>query len=438
MGLIDQKRNVFTTIGAYTSLEQAGKLPDPTNLFPSINNKKDVVPYLLDVLKVVVGSNALQELTGQLFTKFVDSAEPTLKTAVKKQVVQYNSGQPLPGTFISGISVPVKDIDIFSKLKTNPNSASGSLLYSNNANTFDNKAYSAILNAGTDITFGNLIMNYNATTDSFTFKPTVVSAGDNIGKWLTDFVDGTEIIDKKTFISNVMNAFYGTITKNQGKTTEQVYQELLVNKLIEQLINDDDSFEISPEDYEALLQLAEQMVNGVVYYDMGCGIMPASLPLSGLTSLITNISGSTDPFYVGNQVNATIDESTVNTPEVAEANKQTVKDGFFQRIIKLITQILANLVTLSPQIRTLLAISTSFQNNGVPQIGNPMDDLKKSRIYLNCVIKDAMKMINRFIFNLVITFLMALLNPVIRKIIREKINQYVGILKSLTVGSTEI
>jgi hypothetical protein len=49
-----------------------------------------------------------------------------------------------------------------------------------------------------------------------------------------------------------------------------------------------------------------------------------------------------------------------------------------------------------------------------------------------------MKMINKFIFNIVITFLMALLNPVIRKIIREKINQYVGILKSLTVGSKEI
>ena len=65
MGLIDNKKNVFTTIGAYTSLQQSGTLPNPTNVFPSINNKKDIVPYLLDVLKVVVGSNALQELTGQ-------------------------------------------------------------------------------------------------------------------------------------------------------------------------------------------------------------------------------------------------------------------------------------------------------------------------------------------------------------------------------------
>jgi hypothetical protein len=153
---------------------------------------------------------------------------------------------------------------------------------------------------------------------------------------------------------------------------------------------------------------------------------------------IGSTSGSTDPFFVGNQVEATLNESTANTPATAEENIQTIKDGFFQRIIKLISQTLAMAVTTSPQIRTLLAISTAFQNNGIPQIGNPLDDLKKSRIYLNCVIKDAMKMINEFIFNLAITFLIALLTPVGRALIKEKVNQYIGILKSLTAGNAKI
>lgn len=436
MGLIDQKKNVFTTIGAYSSMKQSGKPPDTTNIFPSVNNKKDIVPYLLDVLKVIVGSNALQQLTGELFTQFVDSAEPQLKSTVKKQTVQYNSGQPLPPTFLAGISVPVKNIDITGKFKTPPSSVSGNMIYNNSPVSFDNVAYNAILNAGTEVTFGVLNMKYDTTADAFIFKPNGSSS--SIDAWLTDFVDNTEIINKKEFTTNVLNAFYGSITKSQNKTVEEVYQELEVNKLIEQLINDNDSFEISPEDYEALQQLAEQMVDGVVYYDMGCGIMQASLSLSGMSALISNISGSTDPFFVGNQINNTINQSTANTPAVAEANKQTVKDGFFQRIIKLITQTLAMAVTTSPQIRTLLAISTAFQHNGVPQIGNPLDDLKKSRIYLSCVIKDAMRMINRFIFNLVITFLIALLNPVGRALIKEKVNQYIGILKSLTAENTEI
>jgi hypothetical protein len=271
MGLIDDKKSVFTTIGAYSSMMREGKMPDTTNIFPSVNNKKDIVPYLLDVLKVIVGSNALQQLTGELFTQFIDTAEPQLKSIVKKQTVQYNSDQPLPPPFIAGVSVPAKSIDISGTLK----SPKESLLFSSNPNTFNNKAYSAIVNNGTDITFGNLLINYNATTDSFIFKPNGPSP--SIGAWLTDFVDNTQIIDKKTFMSDVMNSFYGSITKNQNKTVEEVYQELQVNKLIEQLINDNDSFEISPEDYEALLQLAGQMVNGIVYYDLGCGVIASSL-----------------------------------------------------------------------------------------------------------------------------------------------------------------
>lgn len=432
MSLMDSKKSVFTTIGAYTSLKEERKLPDTTNLFPSVNNKKDVVPFLLDVMKVVVGSNALQQLTGELFTNFIDNAEPQLKVALKKQMIQYNAADGLPNYFkTTGVVVPVKNIDVYGKLKTNPSSAEGSLLYDNSTPNFDKSAYNAIVNAGTDTTYNNIIINYNATTDSFTFKPTVASSSGSIGQWLGDFIDDTVIIDKKEFLTNVMNSVYGSVTANQGKTVEQTYQELQVSKLIEQLIDDDDSFTISQEEFDSLLQKAKELVDGVVYYDMGCGIIGATLPLSGMTNLITQISGSSDSFVVGNAVNATIDESTADVQDTANENQATIKDGFFQRIIKAITNILAQALTTAPQIRALLAIISAFENNGTVKIGNPKDDLINFKIFLKCIIKEAMKMINEFIFNLVITFLVALLAPIVKTIIREKINQYIGIIKSL-------
>jgi hypothetical protein len=434
MGLIDQKKNIFTTIGAYTSMAQSGTMPNTTNIFPSINNKKDIVPMLLDIMKVVVGTDALQELTGQLFTNFVDKVEPTLKAAVKNQTVQPNSGTVIPDGFKNnGYNIKVKDVDIYGVLKVNPASTSGSMLYDMSKPNFNKLAYQAIQNAGTDTIFGSIIINYNSSTDSFNFKPNLAVTGANpkIGDFLGGFVDSMEIVNKKTFVTDVMNSIYGTISHTQKKTVEQIAAELEINKLIEQLINDDDSFVISPEDYEAILRQAQEFANGVVYYDMGCGVMAASLPLSGLSALITSISGSTDPFFVGNAVNATIEESTKNTPEIAKENKQTVKDGFFQRLIKLITQSLALAVTTTPQIRTLQGIISGFQNNGVVQLGNPKNDLKKFRVYLNCVIKAAMAMINKFIFDLVVTLLNKLLTPVIKAIIKEKINQYVKILQSL-------
>lgn len=434
MGLLDDKKNVFTTIGSYVSLTQrtATQVDEIYNLYPSINNKKDVVPFLLDTLKTTVGTDALKQTVGELFTKVVDVAETQIKEVLKKQLTQFNAGNAIPPFFQSGgtgIEVPVKDIDIRGKLKTNPASEQGSLLYGVTEN-FDSKLYDAISLDGTPVTiFDMLQATYNSTTDKITLKS--VASTPSIGDWMADYVDKAVIIDKKEFLTNVMNAIYGSVTAAQGKSVEQVYQELQISKLIEQLIEDNDSFEITQDEFDALLQQAQALVDGVVYYDMGCGLMAAELPLSGMTSLIAQISGATDSFAVGNAVEDTIYQSSTDDETTAE-NKETIRDGFFQRIIKLIQQMLAEIATTSPQIRALMAIVDAFEHNGtVTKIGNAVNDMKNFKIFIKCIIREIMKMINEFIFKLVVSYLIALLIPIIQKIIQEKINQYTGIVKSL-------
>lgn len=435
MGLIDRKKDVFTTIGAYTSMMDAGNLPNTTNLFPSINNKKDIVPYLLDILKVVVGTDALQQLAGKIFTNFITKVEPDLKTGLKKQSNQSNSGDNLPTWFNDGIVVPVKNIDIYGKLKTDPNSEQGSLLYNNITNNFDSVARQAILINGTPATFGNLNITYISTTDSFRFQPNIaLNTNVSINTFTNEFIDNMELINKKEFMSNVMNLFYGSISSNQDKSVEEIAQELAAMKLVEQLINDNDDFIILPEDYETIQKKSQELANGVTYYDLGCGVMEVYFPLSGMSNLISNISGSTDPFYVGNQINNTINQSTTGNTDTTNENRETIKDNFFQKLINLITQTLAQAITSTPQIRTLLAIISSFSNFGVPQIGNPLDDMKKFRTFLKCNINVIMALINKFIFDLIVTSLIALINPIIRRITRERINQYTKQIKSLTAS----
>jgi len=433
MALTDDKKNVFTTIGAYTSLMQAKTPPEGNNTFSSINNSNEVVPFLIDILKIVVGTTALQQLTGELLTNFITTVEPDMKAGVKKQTIQQNSNEPLPGYFkTNGINVPVKNIDTNGKLKTNPNSETGNLLYDNSKPNFDNTAYQAIQNAGTDTTYNNLVINYNSSTDSFNFKPNLATnSNPTIGDWTSSFIDNTTIVNKKEFMTNVTNSFYGTVTTNQNKSVNEVYNELLLKKLLEQLIAGNDSFVISPEDYDALLRQAQDLVNGTVNYNLGCGSMPANFQLNDMTTLINNISNSVDPHYVGNQLNNTINNS-VSDPSINDENKETIKDNFFHRLIEIITLMLATAATTSPQIRTLLAITSAFQNNGVVKIGDPKSDLANFKIYLNCIIKIAMKLINKFIYDLVVVFLIALISPVIKKILKEKINQYIGIIRSLT------
>lgn len=436
MSLADDKRNVFTTIGAYTSFMEQKKPPRRGELYPSINNKKDAVPFLLDVLKTIAGSEALKELIGGMFGDLIDDSETKMKTALKKQFILPNSDDQISTDFsTNGVDIPVKDIDVTGKLKINPYSDSGKMLFDTTTPNFDKVAYDAILNAGTVQTFGGVEIKYNELTDNFNFKP--VDANMRVGEFFSDYIDNAQIINKDELLTKVMDKVYGTLSKENGRTQEQILQELEIDKMLDQALDEDGSFVIQSSDLNDLINTANQISKGVVEYDLGCGLMSTSLSFDSLKNLINDFSsGSTDPFYVGNIVENTINESTSEVNQATtDENKATIKDGFFQKIIKFFTTKLLFFLTTAPQIRMLLGISSSFQNNGVVSIESPSVDFKKFKTFILCLAKEILKIVAAFIFALAIGKLIELLKPVIKKIIKEKVNQYVKIIKSLTPAS---
>jgi hypothetical protein len=74
---------------------------------------------------------------------------------------------------------------------------------------------------------------------------------------------------------------------------------------------------------------------------------------------------------------------------------------------------------------------TGFKNNDVPQLGDPIDDISNNRNLVDCLSKSARNTINEFLFNLVKKELLKLIIPVSKIILKEKINQYLGIIQSL-------
>ena len=439
MSLADNKRNVFVTIGSYNSLMQEGNMPKQTDLFTSINNRDDIVPFLLDVLKTVAGSDALKETIGGMFGSLVDTAEPILKTELKKQFIHSNADESLPITpnnfKNNGITVPAKSIDGSGKLKVNPNSDTGNLIYGEPVNSFDATAYSAIQNEGTFKDYNNMSIKYISASDSFQIKPKLGITNPTVGEYFTTYIDDTELINKKELMSAVMNSVYGTLANSEQKTVEQQYEELQMETMLQQVLDGDDSFVISPEKYDELLTKAHEMVEGVVNYNMGCGLMPAELNFNDFSKLISTISGSTDPFFIGNQLGATIDQSTSGSTATAAStaeNKETIKDGFFQKIIQIFTIKMLQAVVVAPQVRVLFGMMSSLENGGVVNLNSPTDDMKNFKTTIKCIAKVIMKLIAEFIFLLAIAYLVKLLKPVVKKVVKEKINQYVGIIKSLT------
>ena len=189
MGLIDDKKDVFNQIGAFVSIKEDIGIADGNESLASINNTKEIAPFLLDMLTVLIGSEVLKSTVGEIMTGYIRNVEPSLKTALKQQFLTFNADQTLPAGFASGYSLEMKDIDSYGKLKTDPSTQLGSLLYNNNANDFDNVLYDAIVNAGTDIDFGVVSLNYDDVLDNVTIKPSAAASGLNIGDFTNDYID---------------------------------------------------------------------------------------------------------------------------------------------------------------------------------------------------------------------------------------------------------
>ena len=398
------------------------------------------MPFLLDVLKTVAGSDALKETIGGMFGSLVDEVEPKLKTELKKQFVQPNANNSLPASFqTNGITVPVKNIDVKGKFKVAPDSLGGDLLYDTSIPNFDKRAHDAILNSGIPQSFSVLSIKY-VGSDSFQIKPSGFTG--NIGDFFSSYLDDVQLLDKKEITSTVMDSIYGTLASKQNKTEEQLYNELQVETILNQVLDDeDDAFVISPQKYDELLTKAQELAKGVVNYDMGCGLMPAELQFDDFNKLIISISGATDPFYIGDQLDATIEESTsgsTETEDLTTENKQTIKDGFFQKLIKIFTTQILFAVTAAPQIRALLGMMSSLQNNGSVLIDKASADMKNFKTMIKCMSKEVMAAIAAFIFAIAVAYLIKLLKPIIKRVIKEKINQYSDIIISLTGALAKI
>ena len=428
MSLSDDKRGVVNSIGAYNSMLQDPEPPDRTDSLSSMNNDDDSVPFLVDVIKVIAGSGTLVRLTGELLSNFLTESEPVLKESIKNQSIQENADDELPDYFKpsgDGINVPVENVDMYGKLKTDPNSDVGVLLFGNEPNTFDKTLYDSIA-TGNQTTYGNLNVQYN-DDDTFTLKST--SADGSIGDWFNDFVDNTSLINEDEFIVDVMDGIFGSVTTNQDKTEEEIFNQLKIDKLLENGV-EGNGFELSDEEIELLLRRANELKNGLYNIDLGCGVFAGELTLNGLSDFMNNISGSTDPNLIGEELDDVLED--VIDEDVLNENKDTIKDGFFTTLIRRIRLALTKAIIATPFGRIFQALVSAFKNGGFPEISaNFQDDIDNFKVLIECVIKEIIKNLNKFIYVLAIGLLIVLLKPVIKKITKERITNYVRVIKSL-------
>jgi hypothetical protein len=437
MSAIDDKKSIIKQIGVLNSASKKVELPDLNVTLPSLNNDKEPIPFMLDTISVMAGSQGLEKMTGNILTKFVRNVEPSLKKSVKKQTVTHNSNKPLTTGFISGYAFPVKSIDLHGKLKTNPTSGVGSLIYGNNVNNFDKSIYNTINNAGTDITHGTgagaVIMNYDKTTDKLKIRP--VTGSQTIGAFIVAFIAGLVLINEVEFVSGVIDAIFGSASSKQNKTLQEIKEEEKIKKTINKITNGENSFELTENDLLEIENIANNRLGGKPKVDVGCSIIDSNVSLDDLKNLLVNTTGSTDPQKVGQSYGALIDNSFgKDVTQTNPSNKNAIRDGFFKRLIATILAILITSLTTSPQMRILIGIVNGLKNNDnlSGALGNPLDDIKKEHNLIKCLADSVGSLINEFVFNTLKSELIKLTIPITTLILGEKMKSFTNILNSLT------
>lgn len=435
MGLIDDKKGIFTEVGAYISVQKNKKRTDNVNTFASVNSKKEPIPFMLDLITVTAGSEAVKGVFGKIMTKYVRTVTPSLKDELKKLNTLHNSNTPVSGTFTStGFRTPAKNIDVSGKFNNDPSDDVGKLLYGDNTNGFDRKSYDAIANPNTDIPFGsNMTIRYDETLDEFVYKGT--NPSQTKGDFINNYIDTITLIDEKELNSKVLDSVYGNISsKSKDNTLNTVFELEKYNKSLDKLLAEEEDIDVLDSEIDEILKLAEQRFSGKIKLEIGCcDCVEGSLNLSDTEGLVGTVTGSSDPTLVGDTYEATIDQSITDPSqqELKNKNKKTIKDGFFKRLIDTIVKLIMESITSTPQIRALQLMVSGFKNNGSATLDSPTNELKKNRNNADCLAKTAKSTINKFIFDLVKKELVKLVAVVSVVILREKINQFLRVLKSL-------
>lgn len=425
MSLIGRKKNIFTTISSIKSFNENDRKVRTNDSLSSLTNKKDSLSFLLDLISVIIGSGGFIKLIGGLFGNVFDEAQPQIQQQILNNLTTPLSNKSLSSTsFNNGLILPLSYIDIFNKLKTDPNSNIGNIIYDINSdiNSFDYNLYDAINNPNTDKIIDQIIVNYDDSSDTLSIR--AVNLDQTVFDFYEEYTDGI-IINKNDFITNVIDSVFGIKTSSQNKTLNQISKELIVKLKIEK-INNEEEISISPSELENIENNSKQLKNGVSEIDLGCGIYKSSITIDDLSSLINNInSEDVDQNTISNEFSNLFDKSF----EIKN-NKDTAKDNFSKKIISGFELELTKSFFLNPKTLILNYINQFIVDGEINNnVDNIIEDNKKT---IGCISIKTKEIVNKFIFNLVKSELNNLIKPFVKMIVKEKINQHIGILRSLT------
>lgn len=416
MSVINKKKKVVGKIGAAKTLTDGMPKLKLSSSLSSINNNGDSITFLTDLIKSLIGFQALVTTVVETLTNALPKIETEIKNSLKtelKSIVSCGVDPSLP-TWIqstsAGIVIEVRKIDFLNMLRTDPNSVAGRLMYNDvttpltNSTDLNTFLYEVIQNPATvyqwpqtnpilNITFNDLGTGGNPNNTL-----TITAAPAYNSKTLTDlnndFIDSLQLLNSANVLNKIMDIIYGTVSSVAGISQKVLESEQKINGVVDKIVDDvnkgpinDSAFTFTREETLKQQNEAAARKRGVKNIKT-TNEFASSVPIDSLTSYNQQLSSATTLVQQKNVISTNLNNmanfSTANVPNPSDVVSS--KLNFIQQIIVSIIKSIINII-LSPKVILVFLINYKIVYGPTATFSDPIDFIKKNKNLFTNIMK---------------------------------------------------
>lgn len=436
MSILSQKKDVFEQISVLKTASELSlnDIQVKNDIFSAFNsskvkNNKDPFLFIVDLLTILAGSSAVNKVINQCFSS-LSRVEDNYKTNLKHELTSLNGGvnsnPQIPSNLLGGAQIHINKIDLSRELFTQQTSPAHDLYLDD----FKKNLIGVMKAPGTFQQINpSITASYNSNTGFFTIKP--VNPNQTFNSFLSGMVDNVKFIDQKILLNQTLDNLFNTQNKTKTQITTELQLDLMLNKLISQVEEDDSYFTFNTQelnDIEFKVNTSDQL-----YAEVGCGRVGIGMTLNDVqsaTSAVTfPVSTKVIDTTLTNIANTIINQT--NNPNLKQGDLQSLSNNFFSSFMQALKNMIIKNFLLSPQLNIIYALSQSFSAN-VDNVYDPITDIKNRKSLITCLIKKIINDLLSDIFNLVKKELLTIVGAVAAQYALEAIEKYKLIITSFS------
>ena len=428
MAIVDQKKKVFGNIAALRTLTEGFPKLKTSFSFPSINNNGNPITFLTDLIKSLIGYEALVKSVVDILSHSLPDIEHEIKVVLKqelKSIVSCGVDPSIPAFIKStgtGINIEVNKIDFTDMMLIDPNSVGGKLMYNDitsplvNSTDFNTFLFGTIQDDGishdwgSNTSVGNDVISVKFVslgtgsipnnTITINANPTYDSAPKTLTDLNNDYIDSLVLFNPENIINNVVDSIFGSISVSVNKTSKQLESEAKVNNVIDCIVNADDDdiiddsfFTFTNDEVYVHEETANFRKSGIKKLEC-CNKVAASIPVTFLTSFNNEIATATTVGQKSEIISKNLDkmatQTTANSPNPVD--HISIKLNFVQEILNNLTKSIINIV-ISPKIILIFLVNFKIINGPTADFTDSVEFIKYNKTLLKAMMKKIAAMI---------------------------------------------